>query len=114
MTVNANQITHGVANYFDNEIAPQIDGLKKWVARAAAASAASKVPELLDKYKDVLSLAGVTADNGMIDLDKVRDLFLEQARATGAVRQVFPMIGAINFTEHDIESLYRHISEVSV
>lgn len=112
MLVNADQIARGIANYFDAELAPQIEGLKKWLARAAVATSASKVPELMEQYKSVLDAAGVSAENGMVDADKVRDLFLEQARATGAVRQVFPVVGAINFTERDIDTLYRHITEM--
>lgn len=110
MTVTVQQIMTGIGNYFDNEIAQQMQGIQKWIARAAVTTAAAKAPEIIEPYKPYMQKANIMTENGMIDADRLRDLFLEQARATGPVRQNFPLIGPVTFTEHDIESLYRHIT----
>ena len=110
MTVTVQQIMTGIGNYFDNEIAQQMQGLQKWIARAAVTTAAAKAPEMIEQYKPYLQKADIMTENGMIDADRLRDLFLEQARASGPARQTFPVIGQITFTEHDIESIYRHIT----
>lgn len=108
MMVTVQQIQAGFGNYFDAELAPQIAGIKKWAARAAVVTVAAKLPQMLEQYAGMVETAGFMKD-GMVDIDRVRDLFLEQARITGPVREVFPVVGPITFTEHDIETLYRHI-----
>lgn len=110
MTVTVQQIQTGLCNYFDAEIAPQMSGLKKWAARAAVAVASERLPAMMEQYASVVNLSGLKTSDGGIDIDRVRDLFLAQARASGPAREVFPVVGAITFTEHDIEALYRHIT----
>lgn len=111
MTVTVQQVQTGFCNWFDAEIAPQLPGLKKWAARAAVAMVSERIPQMLEQYKDMISGTGLYTDYG-IDIDRVRDMMLAQARATGPAREVFPVIGAITFTEQDIERLYRHITGV--
>jgi hypothetical protein len=110
MTVTVQQIQTGFCNWFDAELAPQLPGLKKWAARAAIAMASERLPQMMEQYSDMINLTGLRSADGGIDIDRVRDLFLAQARATGPAREVFPVIGAITFTEQDIERLYRHIT----
>ena len=111
MTVTVQQVQTGFCNWFDAEIAPQLPGLKKWAARAAVAMVSERIPQMLEQSKDMISVTGLYTDYG-IDIDRVRDMMLAQARATGPAREVFPVIGAITFTEQDIERLYRHITGV--
>ena len=110
MTVTVQQIQTGFCNWFDAEIAPQLPGLKKWAARAAVAIASERLPAMMEQYASIVDLSGLKTSDGGIDIDRVRDLFLAQARATGPAREVFPVVGTITFTEQDIERLYRHIT----
>lgn len=56
---------------------------------------------------------GVIHDNGMIDLDPIRDVLKSEINKAGFMRLSIPMVGDVDFTTEDIDSLYRYIQEAN-
>jgi hypothetical protein len=52
---------------------------------------------------------GVTHENGMVDLDVIRDVMKQEIQKAGFMRMSFPILGDIDFTTEDVDSLYRFI-----
>ena len=56
---------------------------------------------------------GVIHDNGMIDLDPIRDTLKSEINKAGFMRLSIPMVGDVDFTTEDIDALYRYIQEAN-
>ena len=56
---------------------------------------------------------GVVQENGMIDLDTIRDVLKGEINKAGFTRLSFPFIGDIDFTTEDVDALYRHITQAN-
>lgn len=62
----------------------------------------------------IISSLGVSDSNGMIDIDKIRNAIRPEVEKAGYMRITLPVIGDIDLTVDDIDTLYRLISESSV
>lgn len=111
--VTTNQIKHGAARFIDLEIMPKIDGWKKWIAGAIVAEYLNKADDVIDilSKTPAISLLGIIDENKHVDLERLRDRFLEQARKTGAVTIDIPMLGSLKVDENDVHKLYKYITE---
>ena len=56
---------------------------------------------------------GVVHDNGMIDLDPIRDTLKSEINKAGFMRLSIPMVGDVDFTTEDIDALYRYTQEAN-
>jgi hypothetical protein len=54
---------------------------------------------------------GVVYDNGMIDIDTVKDVLKSEVNKAGFMRLSLPMVGDIDFTTEDVDALYKYITE---
>lgn len=54
---------------------------------------------------------GVIHDDGMIDIDTIKDVLKSEINKAGFMRLSIPMIGDIDFTSEDIDALYKYIQE---
>jgi hypothetical protein len=61
----------------------------------------------------VFSTLGVSNSNGMIDIDKVRNAVRPEVEKAGFMRITVPVMGDIDLTVDDIDTLYRYITEAS-
>jgi hypothetical protein len=61
----------------------------------------------------IISALGVSNSNGMIDIDKVRNAVRPEVEKAGFMRITVPVMGDIDLTVDDIDTLYRYITEVS-
>jgi hypothetical protein len=61
----------------------------------------------------IISTLGVSNSNGMIDIDKVRNAVRPEVEKAGFMRITVPVMGDIDLTVDDIDTLYRYITEVS-
>lgn len=109
--VTVQQMQEGVARYLDAELLPKIGGWKKWIAGAAATEYVGKLGVVVDaiKKKPAVAILGVVTEDGMIDADKLRDAFVNQARSSGSVSFDIPLLGTLTIGERDVETLYRYI-----
>lgn len=56
---------------------------------------------------------GVVHDNGMVDLEPLRDTLKSEINKVGFMRLTLPMVGDIDFTTEDVDSLYKYIMEAN-
>jgi hypothetical protein len=61
----------------------------------------------------IISTLGVSNSNGMIDIDKVRNAVRPEVEKAGFMRITVPVMGDIDLTVDDIDTLYRYITEAS-
>jgi hypothetical protein len=61
----------------------------------------------------ILSTLGVSNSNGMIDIDRVRNAIRPEVEKAGFMRITVPVMGDIDLTVDDIDTLYRYITEAS-
>lgn len=108
--VSINQVEKGVAEFLDAELIPKIDGWRKWVAGATLSMAIENARNIFEVYKDneVLIALGVIQEDGEIDIDRLHDHFMEQAKKCTASFNL-PFIGNITLKASDIDKLYNYI-----
>ena len=56
---------------------------------------------------------GVIHDNGMVDLEPVKDILKSEIRKAGFMRLSIPVVGDVDFTTEDVDALYRYIIEAN-
>lgn len=56
---------------------------------------------------------GVIHDNGMIDIDSIRDALKNEVKKAGFMRITIPMAGDVDFTTDDVDALYKFIVEAN-
>jgi hypothetical protein len=61
----------------------------------------------------LFSSLGVVHDNGMIDIDLLRDTLKSEIKKAGFMRWSIPLVGDIDFTTDDVDALYRFITELN-
>lgn len=110
MRVTIDQFKTGMAKYIDSEIVSKIDGFGKWLIPLASASIiSSKVEPMIKENKPMLVSLGYMYEDNLIDIDKIHQDFRKIAHEKGPIKELFPLIGAISFSEADIDALRRYI-----
>ena len=61
----------------------------------------------------LLTGLGVVKDNGLIDIDPVRDVLKSEINKAGFMRVSIPLVGDIDFTSEDVDALYKSIVEAN-
>lgn len=56
---------------------------------------------------------GVIHDNGMVDIDPVRDVLKTEIKKAGFMRLSLPIVGDIDFTTEDVDALYKAVVEAN-
>lgn len=59
----------------------------------------------------LLKATGVIHEDGMIDIDSVRDVLKSEINKAGFMRLSIPIVGDIDFTPEDVDALYRFVTE---
>lgn len=108
--VTIGQVQQGLARYVDEELISKMEGWQRWVFGAGAAMYLDKAPQLIEQYRQhpAVKMLGVIGDDNHIDIDKLYQHMLPQAKK-GAATITIPMLGAVTLDERDIEKLYRYI-----
>ena len=104
------KVVQGLAMYAENELVGKIAGsLKGWSAGAAVAMLADRadayVRGLLDNE---MARTFRLVDGENVDVDAVYRYVLPQARK-GSATVAIPFMGAVTFSEADVEAAYRYI-----
>lgn len=110
MRVTIDQFKTGMAKYIDNEIVNKIDGFGKWIIPLAGASIINtKVEPMIRDNKPMLVSLGYMYEDNLIDIDRVHQEVRKIAHEKGPIKEHFPLIGCITFSEADIDALRRYI-----
>lgn len=107
--VTIDNIGIGVSKYIDEEIAPKVDGLKKWAVSLASVIVVAKITEMFVEHKETLKSIGYITEDGMVDDSKIISDLKRVAHDKGAVTQQLPYVGSFRFDESDIDMLGRYL-----
>lgn len=112
MMVNMIQIKTGVKKYIANDMLSQITDWRRWVIGAFADPFLDKIDPIINEASTrnmLVSVGVIHEENEHIDLDRLREMFLAQAREHGRVSINIPLAGAYFIGEQDIQKIYEYI-----
>lgn len=105
---SVDQISRGVASFFDTEVRPSLSGGKGILYGIAVGRIASNAPNLIAQYAPILSPLGILKDN-MIDAEGLAaELRSEMAKNNGTLN-VTILGDTFTFRPTDVDTLMRHI-----
>lgn len=107
--VNIEQIQLGINNYVDSEIISKGIPSQKFLYGVFKGSVISKIPKIVNKYKDKLIMLDIMNNDNMVDIDNLYKLSKESIKNSGQ----FTFMGLI-FGESDIDKLYEYIKQTNV
>ena len=102
------QVSRGVANFFDEEVRPSLSGWKAIAYGVAVGRMAANAPQLIGQYAPVLGAMGIVKD-GMVDAEGLAAELKEQMRKGGGELSIPIMGDVFTFRPTDVDSLLRHI-----
>lgn len=110
--VHTDKVMTGLVQFLDNELIPKLPerGWQRPVCATVIAMAHKHIYGLIDEYKANPMLVGIGLfdENGMVDLETLKDEFSKNLGAEG-MGISFPLIGTITFHQSDVEKLYYYI-----
>ena len=101
------QISRGVANFYDAEVRPSLSGWKQIAYGVAVGRIAAGMPKLIEQYAPILSPLGILSD-GMIDAEGLATELRKQMEKSDGKLTVPVMSDTFTFTLSDVDSLMRH------
>lgn len=105
------QISRGVANFFDEEVRPSLSGGKAILYGIAVGRIAANAPQLIEQYSAVLTPLGILKD-GEIDAEGLAAELKNQMQRSGGVLTM-PVLGDVfSFHQADVDALMRCIERV--
>ena len=102
------QVSRGVANFYDAEVRPSLSGGKQILYGIAVGRIAANAPTLVEQYAPILSPLGILKDN-MIDAEGLATELRSQMAKTNGVLSITIMGDTFTFHQNDVDSLMRHI-----
>jgi hypothetical protein len=115
--VHKSSLIPGVSKFIDESVLSHYPATSmKRILMAGAVSLYLKQNEgIVDTITSnpLFSGLGVIHDNGMINIDAVKDVLKTEIDKAGFMRLSLPLIGDIDFTTEDIDCLYRFITEAN-
>lgn len=115
--VHKSSLIPGLSKFIDESVlAHYAPTSMKRIVMAGAVSLYLKQNEgLVDSLTNssLFTGLGVVNNNGMIDLDPIRDTLKTEIQKVGFMRLTIPLVGDIDFTTEDVDALYRYIVEAN-
>lgn len=108
--INYEQFINGLVNYIDNEIIPQINGIKRIAFSVGSSIILKKGNQMFDDFKNnkiIHSLDILDKDNN-INIDMLRDEIKDKINEGGETINI-PMIGNLKINKEDINLIYRYM-----
>jgi hypothetical protein len=110
--VHKSNIIPGLSKFIDSDILSQYPPTSvKRIIGAGAAALFLKNNE--SKIYSLLNGLGIAKEDNMIDIESARDILKSEISKAGFMRISFPVIGDVDFTSEDIDTLYRYIISIN-
>ena len=113
--VHKSSIIPGLSKFLDSAVLSQYPptSLKRILAAGGMALYLQHNEHVVDNILNhpMISTLGVS-NNGMIDIDTLRDVLKTQVSKVGYMRVHIPILGDTDFTTEDIDSLYKAIISI--
>lgn len=110
--VSTDKAVRGLVNYLNNEFLTNLsaNGWQRPLAATVIGLSQKNVENLINTYKTkpMLVAIGVFDEYGNIDIDAVKNEFLNHIGSEG-MRIDIALIGGVTFHKNDIEKLYAYI-----
>ena len=102
------QISRGLANFFDAEVRPSLSGWKAIAYGVAVGRIAGRLPALMEQYAAILVPLGIVED-GMVDAEGLATELRSQMDKNGGALNIPVMGDVFTFKPHDVDTLMRCI-----
>jgi hypothetical protein len=115
--VHKSYLVPGISKFIDENILAHYPATSmKRILMAGAVSLYLKQGEtLVDTIlsNPLITPLGVVKQDGMIDIETIRDILKSEVNKAGFMRLTLPLIGDVDFTPEDVDALYRLIIDAS-
>lgn len=112
--VSISKIEHGIANYLDAELMPQLqqNGIERLLVGTAMSLVIRRSGDIISSYKDnkVVKMLGLMDENGNVDVDALATELKKNISKDG-VKVDIPVIGSMTFHKDDVDKLREYIGE---
>lgn len=105
---SVDQISRGVADFYDGEIRPSLSSGKAILYGIAVGRIAAGMPQLIEQYAAILMPLGIYKD-GMIDAEGLVAELRNQMQRSGGTLTVRIMGDEFIFKPQDVDSLMRYV-----
>jgi hypothetical protein len=115
--IHKSYVIPGLSNFLDTAVLSHYapTSIKRIVAAGAIALYLKQNNNIVDTIinNPMFEGLGVSNKDGMIDLDILRDVYKNEVNKAGYLRIHFPILGDVDFTSDDIDTLYKCITSAS-
>jgi len=102
------QVSRGVANFFDEEVRPSLTGGKAILYGIAVGRVAANAQNLIDQYASILVPLGLVSD-GKIDIEGLAAELRTQMQRNGGQLSLKVLSDEFIFKPQDVDNLVRFI-----
>jgi hypothetical protein len=115
--VHKTSILPGLSAFIDQAVLSQYapTSFKRIAAAGAIAIYLKQNSNIVDNILNnpVVTALHVTTEDGMINLETLRTIYKEEIHKAGFMRINFPILGNVDFTETDVDTLYQLIMSIN-
>jgi hypothetical protein len=115
--VHKTYIIPGLSNFLDTTVLSHYPptSMKRILAAGAISIYLNQNQSIVDTVLNNPLFNGLKISNneGMIDIDVLRDVYKKEVEKAGFLRVHFPLLGDVDFTSDDIDTLHRCIMSMS-
>ena len=115
--VHKSSVIPGISRFIDENVLAHYPATSmKRILMAGAVSLYLKQNEgIVDTLTSnpLFSGLGVVHENGMLNIDPVRDVLKTEINKAGFMRLAVPIVGDVDFTTDDVDALYKFIVEAN-
>lgn len=112
--VHKSKIIPGLSQFIDNNILSHYPptSMKRIICAGGVSLYLSKGESIVDALlaHPMVAGLGIVTPEGMVNLEVLRDVLKKEIGKAGYMRVTLPIIGDIDFTVDDVDSLYGYIS----
>lgn len=112
--VHKSKIIPGLSQFIDNNILIHYPptSMKRIICAGGVSLYLSKGESAVDIILNhpMVSGLGVSTPDGMVNIELLRDVLKREISKAGYMRVTLPIIGDIDFTAEDVDSLYGYIA----
>jgi hypothetical protein len=115
--IHKSYILPGLSQFIDKTVLSQYPptSFKRIIASGAIALYLNKNADIVDTVLNnpMISSLGISTPDNMVDLEALRDVYKAEIAKAGFMRIHFPILGDVDFTAEDVDTLYRIIMSLS-